>query len=296
MMQKNEDLLLPYWFRYHAHLFGAQNCIVFDNGSTNETCRATLREIERQGATVVYAFNDAAAFRRKGAILLERMHQLRRDSGNAVFFPLDCDEFVVVETPFGPSCRREAIRAEIDRIAEHDAASVSWQYLNHPIISRIFERRSVRKVFGTFRKVERLGMGYHWVDSQPARSAISYFHLHHRPWDDLVAKAQQKLAGHAEGRPGVSEEEASRRKLAGHKSAAEVAGSEKQYLTRLREFSWTLIPELDDWFEAEAGGVPFGRRPRQDEDRLLLQVQNSDFERERRVAMVQREPAAAPQL
>lgn len=293
MMQKNEDLLLPFWFRYHAHLFGAENCVIFDNGSTSDICRATLQEIEQQGATVVYQFNDAAAFRRKGAILLKRMQQIRKKSGDAVFFPLDCDEFVVVETPFGPSCRREAIRAEIDRIAQHDAASVSWQYLNHPLFEGIFERRSVRKVFGTFRKVERLGMGYHWVDAQPTRSAISYHHFHHRPWGDLIAKAQQKLDGHAEGRPGVTEQEASRRKLAGHKSTFEATSSETQYLSKMRDLSWMQAPALDEWFRAEIGTVPFDRRPRAEGDKLMVQLQNCDFEHDRRAALVQGEAVAA---
>ena len=133
MMQKNEHDLLPIWLDFNGFQFGFSNLYVWDNGS-DVKCKEILREYERLGVNVVYWMNHEIDFRRKGVILGEKIKELDRTADYDFYLPLDCDEFVAVES--GPSSVRfdmKAICAELSAYEDEGRPlGVEWAYYNIP--------------------------------------------------------------------------------------------------------------------------------------------------------------------
>lgn len=260
MMQKNEHLLLEFWFTYHAALFGAENLYVFDNGSTDPAVIALLDRIEAAGCRVIREFSDAASFHRKGMVLLQTMNRLRRE-GYRLFFPLDCDEFIAVRTQDGPSIDPEAIRAELSRCLAAPAHAIGPCLNNNPLDSGRFLTTRRWKVFGSFRGLTHLGCGFHQARVRTRPSAIFYFHYHNRPFADLQAKAAAKLTGH-----GVDVETDDLRHYAvagrngGRFNVRYLLQTEDAYLRRYAD-AGEPCPMLRDWFRARLGRVPFEEVP-----------------------------------
>lgn len=115
-MQRDETLLLEPWLRYHGCLFGFENLVVLDNGSTSRDVVATLRRAECAGVDVRWVHRERRDFLGRGvhASNIVRFWQERGDSYDAVAF-LACDELLVTWTRGGLACDRTAVHAEIER-------------------------------------------------------------------------------------------------------------------------------------------------------------------------------------
>lgn len=260
MMQKDEDMLLDFWIRYHADLFGLRNLTIFDNGSTRPDVLERLDRFERDGGTVERRCRGPAAFRSKGMVLLRRMRVLRR-SGYRVFLPLDCDEFVALTSGDGYAIDFASIRAEVEEAGRTPAARVTRTFDNHPDDADSFAPDEASKVFGSFEGIDRLGCGYHSVDAPMATTSLCYVHYHNRPYPDLRARAAAKVAAHGHGlEPEALAAYAASRK-AGRPNAVEVLMSETEYRQRLDARPFAPRPALPDWFRARCGRVPFQSVP-----------------------------------
>lgn len=200
-MQKDETELLDFWVAYHGKLFGYQNLIILDNGSSRADTLRLLKDIERAGATVL-AKNDPMDFERKGEVVSDIIES-EKDNYDWVF-PLDIDELVVLEVDGRLSTAREEIFAELDRAAAEGrpVLRVTRSYWNIPQTTGAYPLGFQKTIVRTGSGI-KLDMGFHlfsWDTRKPtidaanfAQTGIGYVHLHNRFFPDLLAAARQKL-------------------------------------------------------------------------------------------------------
>jgi hypothetical protein len=259
MMQKNEDTLLKFWFAYHAHLLGENNIYIFDNGSTDPSVLSALDQIELKGGNIIREHDQPEDFCNKGLVLLSHIDELR-NAGYKIFIPMDCDEFLAIETPDGPSINSNDIREQLAQCAHHQAAQIALSYLNDPYQPNMFRRTPFKKVYGTFRGIDWLGEGFHHVRAPMAQSEICYFHYHYRPYREFRSKTAAKILAHGQG---LSEEELlsyAESKLNGHQNAGEMLISREQYVESFDNPAYQKWPALTNWFRENLGSVPFESR------------------------------------
>lgn len=259
MMQKNEESLLEFWFTYHLVLVGRENLFIFDNGSTNETVRGQLRMMESLGVNVIWDHDDPISFRNKGMVLLEKMNQLR-EQGYQLFFPLDCDEFIALETSRGPSIDPRGIAEEWIRAMEFRVCHISDCYFNHHRKAFVFRKMPHEKVFGTMRGVKKLGEGFHRVGMSMEPSRLTYFHYHHRPYDEFHRMAAEKVEsrGHKVGEGQLNIDVSV--PTPGRHNALDYLMSQTEYEKMFAEDFYETNPCLDEWFARHMRRIPFGRK------------------------------------
>jgi hypothetical protein len=197
-MQKNEDLLLEPWIRYHAHLFGMENVFVFDNGSTSETVRVKLAEFEKLGLHVNREYNTAADFDRKGEIVGRTIGAFREAERYDAVFPLDCDEFVAVDCDSGISCRREDILSYLGTLEGSAAISrISYCLDNRPGFADLFRLVPFEKALVPVVTFVDIDHGFHQpktLSVAPAlASRLRLIHMHFKPFELLKRHAKEKL-------------------------------------------------------------------------------------------------------
>ena len=164
-MQRDETALLPAWLRYHGTLFGFDNLVVFDHGSTERSVVDTLRDAERAGVDVRWSHRDRRDWEERGAHVRNLMRGWAEAGVDYDFvLPLDCDEFLAIWTRTGLDCRRATIEAALDDlrgearpIAIHDVlfnvpGRPGWFVLADQPKS-FAARDAVREIDGTFRFV-----------------------------------------------------------------------------------------------------------------------------------------------
>ncbi len=195
MMQKDEDDLLPIWIKYYSALFGPENINIFDNGSRSYFVRQVLRDAEANGVRVIYKYSLKIDFEKKGKVLANDflLHQDKFDC----FIPVDCDEFIAVETKSGWTCDAEAIKLELAGTIEGIGFSVSRRFQNCPWDPEIFyfhESKNPKLYFGKG-KVKGLCTGFHSTKMPRIiiDSRIGIFEIHHKPLDLLKEHAKRKL-------------------------------------------------------------------------------------------------------
>jgi hypothetical protein len=200
MMQRDEDLLLEGWLRYHGYLFGFENLEIFDNGSTSLLVIEMLRRYEAVGCRVHWQYDQLVDFRDKG---LHFEGVLKRWDASKTYdfaFPLDCDEFVVVFTPDGISCSRDCIHDHLNSLkGERKALSVAQRLLNAPGRPCQFSSDVYPKGFLASNTLGSIDHGFHKVRSrfgdEVRHSDIAYLHFHNKPLAELLRHARQKLQG-----------------------------------------------------------------------------------------------------
>jgi Glycosyl transferase family 2 len=199
MMQKNEDLLLEPWILYHARLFGIRNLFVFDNGSAPGVASDVLTRYEKLGLNVNRAFNTANDFDRKGEIIGNLIREFGRANTYESVFPLDCDEFVAVDSDAGISCRREPILSCLESLGGRPVvAQIGYCLDNRPGFLDLFRLVPFEKAFLPVATFAEIDHGFHQprtlAGEPPVASPIRLIHMHFKPFDLVRRHARDKLA------------------------------------------------------------------------------------------------------
>jgi hypothetical protein len=200
-MQKNESVMLPVWIRHHARLFGNEALTVVDNGSSDPATLKVLEAARHDGITVVDA-PSAEDFERKGEII-SALIKGQRDVDWIV--PLDSDELLVTTSDgLGYSLEAAAIHSEFERLRASGKliGRISSQFYNIPFTTGAI-RTGAEKVLVHSASEIALDKGFHlydWGTNRPtvdpeliAQTNFAYLHFHNRPFDDLLARAREKL-------------------------------------------------------------------------------------------------------
>lgn len=197
-MQKNEELLLEPWLRYHGHLFGFSNLIVIDNGSTLPSVVETLTTFEKVGVKVYRQFDDPADYARKGLITADVIRILDHQVDYDFAIPLDCDEFVALWQIDGVTCDRHSI---LEYLASLDEGQTHFRIenciYNDPSRPGWFWPQGALKGLMRSRSIQSLDHGFHTFSEQKdfemAQCDLTHLHFHHKPFEVLNEHARQKL-------------------------------------------------------------------------------------------------------
>lgn len=208
MMQKNERVMLPIWFKYYERLFGADSLYVYDNGSSVAGVGDILAEISAKGSSVIVA-NGKSCFENKGSILLEKAYTLFERGYNLVYFA-DCDEFLVCNDDSGPLMSRDDIYRELNFCLEGECSilrvGVGWLNVvgTNRFYSDIYGHKKIILRRDVSREV-RLDTGFHLFDwgrrvdntsfGSIGSTRLGYLHFHNRPYEEFCVMALEKLSG-----------------------------------------------------------------------------------------------------
>jgi hypothetical protein len=196
-MQKDEDYLLGPWLAYHGHMFGFQRLYVLDNGSMSSRANAVLRKFESLGVHVDRRFNTRDDFCRKGEIVGSVIRSLDVTNRFDFLMPLDCDEFVLLRTPWGYTCQKDSILAYLETLLDEMLAlRVPYQLANNPFARDFYTCFNFTKTLfarGTF---ESLDVGYHagTTKGRPGNRIVDLVHIHwhYPPHPTLASRSRRK--------------------------------------------------------------------------------------------------------
>lgn len=210
VMQKDEDELLAPWVEYYLRLTDPASIYIYDNGSTNQGVTDYLRRVELQGVNVVYDYNTSRDFENKGNLFIQLRDRLLAERPEVdLFFPLDCDEFIVARNSDGayssdPTCIQQELEA-INR--EHSLGVRRANYRvtsclnNVPGVPDTFSEAIHKKTFfGRDSSIKRLDTGYHHMVPEDVESElfiptdIGYLHFHNRSYTSTLRSSRRKLA------------------------------------------------------------------------------------------------------
>jgi hypothetical protein len=200
MMQKDEAFLLRPWLAYHGYLFGFENLVVLDNGSTLPEVRATLAEYERKGVKVDWTHTSRQDYLAKGDLIGSWIKALDTPRYYDFLIPLDCDEFIVLRTEQEFSCTREDILAYLTQlIGSNCILRFPYQLANHPLNPDIYHWFEFFKIFfpaGTFSPMDH---GHHVAEHRPEMAVMEtqliHLHFHYKVFDLKIAQAREGWAG-----------------------------------------------------------------------------------------------------
>lgn len=201
MMQKDESILLDPWLKYHGYLFGFENIVVIDNGSTDQTVLQALERFERVGVEVVRGYGTPRDFEAKGVIVGEVIRKW--DAGPAYDYalPIDCDESLGLWQDGRLSCRRGEILSYLEALASikgiHSHFKVVTNLFNIPEDPGWYWPQDATKTFFAPKSIVGLDHGFHFgrtkFDVPTFETHITYFHFHFKPYDDFLISAKNKL-------------------------------------------------------------------------------------------------------
>lgn len=86
-MVKDEDDIVEHWINYHGKIFGYENLYIVDNKSIDDTFKICKKYREKG----IHLFQEED-YKKKGNIMTQIMNNINCD----IFFPIDIDEFIVV--------------------------------------------------------------------------------------------------------------------------------------------------------------------------------------------------------
>lgn len=198
-MQKNETILLRTWINYYSYLFGATNLYVLDNGSTNDESIKILRDAEKNGVTVCWAFSSPDDFVNKGKVVSDVFDKLLKVYDIAL--PLDADEVLILEETKPRIPSREEMISHLSGLIDKKSQylRISTQYDNIAGTSKVvwaYTKKSIVKRGGPV----RLDGGFHmydWVNKKDRTtlepSGLGLIHFHNRPYGEMIASSKEKL-------------------------------------------------------------------------------------------------------
>lgn len=197
MMQKDEEFLLGPWLAYHGHLFGLDNLFVIDNGSTSPAVRATLDRFAARGVHVDRSHPTRDDYLNKGEIVGQTIRRLEADGGHELFFPTDCDEFILKRTDAGFTCDRQSINAYLDTLRdEAGTLRIPYQIANHPLLPDFYCYFDFRKTFYAAGAFGWTDHGHHVDGSRGSRgfrdTLIVHAHFHFHPFARHLELARRK--------------------------------------------------------------------------------------------------------
>lgn len=199
MMQRDEHLLLDAWVRHYAYLFGFENLLIFDNGSTDPAVLDTLTQYETAGVSVLREHNRIEDFHGKNDHFRNVISNWDARGDYDFVLPLDCDEFLGVCTKTGASFSRSAIHAHFNALlGERRALKISPCLFNIPDIPAGFRACHFTKTFVAARTLQTLDHGFHAATSHAEtgwrETDFVYIHMHNKPFALLCEHARRKLA------------------------------------------------------------------------------------------------------
>lgn len=197
--QLDEGRLLQSWIEHHASIFGFNNLVVIDNGSTDSLTLQILNKAVSNGVKVFH-FPGNSSFENKGKLVPAVMSGFRDQID--WFLPVDVDEFLVCKTNNQESfsSRKEDVFVELERIAGIEgaqAAQILKQIVN--VSGTSFGYLSDRRRLILLNKTTHdLDVGFHGIDGVSAESLpvsdLSLIHFHDRGWEDSLKRARLKLS------------------------------------------------------------------------------------------------------
>jgi len=198
MMLRDEDLLAELWLRHHGELFGFENLYVYDNGSVSQTVLATLRQFAGRGVNVDFSHSLPQDYGAKGEIAGAKIREFQRNNSYDIVLLLDCDEFVAVTGPSGPSLGRTEIMAELARIRETGAiCRIDHCYTNVPGYLDLFWYTWHQKTVIPTAKFTGIDPGFHQAaglaEADYGPTSLTHIHLHCKPFALVQEGARQKL-------------------------------------------------------------------------------------------------------
>jgi hypothetical protein len=196
LMQRNEDVCLQPWLRYHGALFGDENLFVLDHHSDDAGVLETLAAAAVRGVHVM-RLAAGADYRQKGDYVSYAMRQA--EAGYDFVLPLDCDEFVAMRLPCGqPSCAPGEILDYFETLpASGLAFGVAENFLNMLGRPETFFALPYEKVFFRGGHCGVVDHGSHkvlWPLMRVHGTRLVYVHFHHKPFARLRRAAMEKLA------------------------------------------------------------------------------------------------------
>lgn len=203
-MQRDETQLLAAWLRYHGTLFGFDNLVVFDNGSSDRTVVQTLTQAERAGVDVRWTHRSRHDLERRGAHLHNLMRSWQEGGLDYDFaIPLDCDEFLVTWTRTGLASHGAAVMAELDRRrGEARALAIPDALFNVPGRPGWFVIEGQPKSFLPAHAAGEIDGAWRFATSSRAEgvggTALATLHFRNKPLRELRARARWRFA---EGTP-----------------------------------------------------------------------------------------------
>jgi hypothetical protein len=234
MMQKDEDVLLDPWLRFHSWLFGAENLFVLDNGSTRPAVLERLGRAEADGVVVIREFREKAHFEDKGRLFVELVRRLEPVLDHDFFMPLDCDEFVGVMEPDGRVlCTPEAVTGYLgaEHLKDPRVLNICGSFYNIPGFPGWYTFQNEKKIFFAGGMVRKLAMGFHMGrarhSDEDAPTRIVHFHYRYRPYAQYVESSKMKLEGRVENF--TAEEVRNSERSAGSHMARLAFVSEEEY-------------------------------------------------------------------
>lgn len=259
MMQKNEDDLLEPWIAYHGRMFGYENLFVFDNGSTNQR---VLKTLEKYVGRINLMTNRAQKidFERKGEIIGALITSLEQNNGPDFFLPLDCDEFVALDSPGGGiSCSPESVAAYLGGLAgDPRVLTIKRSYFNVPGQPLQFYRRDGRKCFFASGSFLALDIGYHQGKSRHTneeyQTEIVHVHFQNKPFQTFQTHAKQKLEGRI---PNFLPETLARYRGRGYHLCRYLLMSEEEYLHSFDHRRKLRLPSFEAAMHELGLAVPF---------------------------------------
>ena len=198
-MQRDEDLLLDGWCRYHGNLFGYENLFIFDNDSKTKTVKQTLEKYRRLGCQIDLSRDQMSDFTFKGEIVGNLFKSLQESGGYDFFLPLDCDEFVSVLRGNTVSFQKTDIKDELGRFAGcPDTIKISDEFVNSPNYPDHYYRLNSNKTAFAAQHFDHTDHGYHTpgtMTGEWAFSSLVFIHYHNKPFTRTLSDATRKLAG-----------------------------------------------------------------------------------------------------
>jgi hypothetical protein len=256
MMQRDEEDLIRQWVSYHANLFGIDNLFIFDNGSMSPLVTRYLRDLESQGLNVEWSRTGADDYHRKGELIGSLIRSLadRYD----LFFPLDCDEFLVLK--IGKSEIKSDRENILGALSEHrgstNALRVNEAFYNILGYPDWFWCWPHQKTFFA-KSFEYLDHGYHngrTASGLSESTSIIYLHYHHKPHVTMVQHAKNKLAPYVD----VENKEL----LSNYQGTAQhcvkaILDGEERYMSQFNTKHAVRLPNICNMFANLRVPVPF---------------------------------------
>lgn len=208
---KNEGLVFPAWFSYHAALFGAHNIFIIDNGSTDEEFLSQLSGVKLGGSHVRIDANPKA-FLDKGEYLVRWANEMYQ---NGIIFDfylfLDADEFLFVDSTHPlKKTYKDSLMHELRRLVKSPSRvfRIRRGYANIPesYESYLISGDGAQKVIVRSSALPelRLDHGYHcynWgLHEDDAdglyieHTNLCFLHFNNKPWEQFRDSAISKLS------------------------------------------------------------------------------------------------------
>ena len=199
MMQKNEDILLGPWIRYHAEFTANASIFIFDNGSSIPGVIETLAEAEQAGIHIIRQHNKPEDYLNAGNIFSKFIHNLDLQNPHDFYFPIDCDEFLACQTPYGLSCHLEDLYSQLmPWLGSQQVLIIPRKHYANPYqANRYIEINHSQKCFFSQGTCKSLSHGFHKATTAAGHeqqiTTITYFEFHHKPYQQHRRLTAQKL-------------------------------------------------------------------------------------------------------